>query len=41
MKTLNIPKYTATDERVNEIKKESLAKFSIPYLEAEAMCSNP
>ncbi|MBN1814475.1 MAG: TraM recognition domain-containing protein [Anaerolineae bacterium] len=34
MHTMTIPRYTATDEQVEEIRRESLARYGIPYAEA-------
>jgi hypothetical protein len=31
---MTIPPYAATDEQVEEIRQESLARFGIPYAEA-------
>ena len=33
--TITIPPYTATDEQVEEVKKDSLARYGIPYAAAE------
>ena len=35
LRTMNIPAYTATAEQVEEIRRESLARYGIPYAEAE------
>jgi hypothetical protein len=35
LRTMTIPPYTATDEQVEEIRRESLARYGIPYAEAE------
>jgi hypothetical protein len=34
MRTMTIPRYTATDEQVEDIRRESLARYGIPYSEA-------
>ena len=34
MHTMTIPRYTATDEQVEDIRCESLARYGIPYAEA-------
>ena len=34
LKTMTIPRYTATDEQVEEIRRESAARYGIPYAEA-------
>jgi len=33
--TMNIPPYTATAEQVEEVRRESLARYGIPYTQAE------
>jgi hypothetical protein len=35
LRTVTIPPYTATDEQVEEIRSESLARYGIPYAEAK------
>jgi hypothetical protein len=35
LRTMTIPRYTATDEQVEEIRRDSLARYGIPYAEAE------
>ena len=35
LRTMTIPSYTATAEQVEEIRRESLARYGIPYAEAE------
>jgi hypothetical protein len=35
LRTITIPSYTATEEQVEEIKQESLARYGIRYTEAE------
>ena len=35
LRTMNIPAYTATAEQVEEVRRESLARYGIPYAEAE------
>jgi hypothetical protein len=35
LRTMTIPPYTATAEQVEEIRRESLARYGIPYAEAE------
>jgi hypothetical protein len=32
---MTIPPYTATAEQVEEVRRESLARYGIPYAEAE------
>jgi hypothetical protein len=34
LRTMTIPPYTATAEQVEEIRRESLARYGIPYAEA-------
>ena len=34
MRTLTIPRYTATDVQVEAVKRESMARFGIPYQQA-------
>ena len=35
MRTMTIPPYTATGEHVEEIRRESLGRYGIPYAEAQ------
>jgi hypothetical protein len=35
LRTMTIPSYTATDEEVEKIRRESLAQYGIPHAEAE------
>ena len=35
MRTITIPPYTATDEEVEEVRRESLLRHGIPYSEAK------
>jgi hypothetical protein len=35
LRTMTIPSYTATDEQVENIRRESMARYGIPYAEAE------
>lgn len=35
MKTLTIPRYQATDEHVEALRRESMARYGIPYAEAK------
>jgi hypothetical protein len=35
LRTMTIPPYAATAEQVEEIRRESLARYGIPYAEAE------
>ena len=35
LRTNTIPAYTATAEQVEEIRRESLARYGIPYAEAQ------
>jgi hypothetical protein len=35
LRTMTIPPYTATDEQLEEIRRESLARYGIPYAEAQ------
>ena len=35
LRTMTIPPYTATGSQVEEIRRESLARYGIPYAEAE------
>jgi hypothetical protein len=35
LRTMTIPPYIATAEQVEEIRRESLARYGIPYAEAE------
>jgi hypothetical protein len=35
LETMTIPPYTATDEQVEEIRRESAARYGMPYAEAE------
>lgn len=35
LRTITIPPYTVTDEQVEEIRRESAARYGIPYAEAE------
>jgi hypothetical protein len=35
LRTMTIPPYTATGEQVEEIRRQSLARYGIPYAEAE------
>jgi hypothetical protein len=35
LRTMTIPPYTATAQQVEEIRRESLARYGIPYAEAE------
>ena len=41
MKTLTIPRYTATDAQVEAVKRESLARFGIPYAQAQRNVQAP
>lgn len=34
IKTINIPRYTATDEQVEEVRKSSMSLYGLPYTDA-------
>ena len=34
MRTLTVPRYTATDTQVEAVKRESMARFGVPYAQA-------
>jgi hypothetical protein len=35
LRTMTIPAYTATAEHVEQVRRESLARYGIPYAEAK------
>jgi hypothetical protein len=41
IQTITIPAYTATDEAVEELRKESLKRYGIPYRQAKRNVEEP